>query len=380
MGAVNNAVFDFASDDNGVVYAACRRGVAKISGDNLQMLTDDRLSETANIEVHRGTGNIIVTTMFGLYVSKDGGNTWLLPDQRLKFGPFPLAQFSDGTLLVGAGKGVFTSGNGGILWDSISPRLLGSASAGLLITRSEKIFAGVSSGIIASTDKGKNWVEVPGIGWYTSSIEENKQTGAIFVGVTSALATSTTAKIFRSSNSGATWEVVNPQKGRGIDAIFADEEGTLYAGLSEVYRSLDNGTTWEQFGENTPQGPQMEAFCRVGNTLYAGDRARGIFALELPTTSTEKNPVHKNQFELLQNYPNPFNPATTISYSLQQQAEVNLAIYNVSGEKVAQLVVGVMAAGEHTVEWNAGNLPSGLYFCRMLSNGFSDTKKLILLK
>jgi flagellar hook assembly protein FlgD len=83
---------------------------------------------------------------------------------------------------------------------------------------------------------------------------------------------------------------------------------------------------------------------------------------------------------LEQNYPNPFNPVTTISYRLHSKAFVTLKVYDALGREVATLVSEVVPAGDHSVQWQADGLPSGVYFYRLQSKNTSETRKLILLK
>ena len=83
--------------------------------------------------------------------------------------------------------------------------------------------------------------------------------------------------------------------------------------------------------------------------------------------------------------PNPFNPVTTLSYGVPRETEVHLAVYNVAGRLVRTLVDGGVEAGYHTVVWDGrddAGVPtsSGVYFCRMESDGFTGTTKLVLLK
>jgi hypothetical protein len=88
-------------------------------------------------------------------------------------------------------------------------------------------------------------------------------------------------------------------------------------------------------------------------------------------------PVH---FILSQNYPNPFNPVTTIKYSIPDAGKVELSVYNSLGERVAELVNGFQNAGNYLVQFNASALASGVYFYRITSGDFIQTKKLMLLK
>ena len=96
--------------------------------------------------------------------------------------------------------------------------------------------------------------------------------------------------------------------------------------------------------------------------------------------NTTANIILPKNFGLLQNYPNPFNPVTTIRYELPIQTEVKLAIYNIMGQEMAELVNGKLAAGEYEIIWNAGNLPSGIYFYRLETTRKQITKKLVVLK
>ncbi len=80
------------------------------------------------------------------------------------------------------------------------------------------------------------------------------------------------------------------------------------------------------------------------------------------------------------NYPNPFNPQTTIGFYLPKAAEIALQVYDGNGRIVARLSEGRLAAGEHTVAFNASGLPSGVYFYRLSGNGVNLTRKMLLLK
>ncbi|MBE0569975.1 MAG: T9SS type A sorting domain-containing protein [Ignavibacteriaceae bacterium] len=90
--------------------------------------------------------------------------------------------------------------------------------------------------------------------------------------------------------------------------------------------------------------------------------------------------IAPQDFALYQNYPNPFNPVTTIKYNLPLKSQVELIIYNSLGETIRQLVNEEKEAGYHKVEFNATNLPSGVYFYRLKAGNFVETKKMLLLK
>ena len=98
--------------------------------------------------------------------------------------------------------------------------------------------------------------------------------------------------------------------------------------------------------------------------------------LSVPNTP-EKNP---SKCILFQNYPNPFNSSTMITYSIEQPSWVNLAIYDLLGQNVDTLVSSKLKPGEYTFLYRPLNLSSGVYLCRLESDTFAETKKLIYLK
>jgi hypothetical protein len=87
-----------------------------------------------------------------------------------------------------------------------------------------------------------------------------------------------------------------------------------------------------------------------------------------------------DSYRLLQNYPNPFNPTTAITYQLPRSSHVLLRIYDSLGRRVSTLVNRDQSAGTYTVDFNAGRLPSGLYFYRINAGSFTATRKMIMIE
>jgi len=85
-------------------------------------------------------------------------------------------------------------------------------------------------------------------------------------------------------------------------------------------------------------------------------------------------------YALNQNYPNPFNPITNIQFTIPEQADVKLRIYNVLGRQVDVLVNETLPIGHHQILWNPRNLSSGVYFYKLEAGSFIKTRKMILLK
>lgn len=93
-----------------------------------------------------------------------------------------------------------------------------------------------------------------------------------------------------------------------------------------------------------------------------------------------KNDDNEESYFKLKNYPNPFNAETNISYVLKNSSHVKITVYDRLGREVAVLVDGSQTEGEHTVSFNASNLPSGIYFYRLKTSEKIEVKKMVLAK
>jgi len=115
--------------------------------------------------------------------------------------------------------------------------------------------------------------------------------------------------------------------------------------------------------------------------MFAGTWGNGVFRSLGSTTSVREVAGQlPSSFSLAQNYPNPFNPGTVIEFALPQPSDITLVIYNLRGEEVRRLIEGQKPAGNYQVTWDASNVASGIYFYRLQSGDFVQTRKMVLLK
>jgi len=119
----------------------------------------------------------------------------------------------------------------------------------------------------------------------------------------------------------------------------------------------------------------------VFTTSMTGDFTFGNSVI---TDVADKNNIIKS-YKLYQNYPNPFNPSTVIGYTIPEESQVRIDIFNAIGQRVTTLVNGMKMSGNYEIRWNAANLSSGVYFYSIKSTGnsgkdFFSVKKMILLK
>jgi endo-1,4-beta-xylanase len=113
---------------------------------------------------------------------------------------------------------------------------------------------------------------------------------------------------------------------------------------------------------------------------WGGSSGNANITVSVGTSSVESQLIIPEGYALEQNYPNPFNPTTTINYSIPQPCFVSIKVYNVLGKEVAEIVKGNKSAGNYSVEFDASKLVSGIYYYRLQSGNFSETKKLIFIK
>jgi len=153
----------------------------------------------------------------------------------------------------------------------------------------------------------------------------------------------------------------------------------LVPGSQSLELSTDGGSTWNKISSVPIAGVMRYSWlapkinsnkCLVkicnGVTGKEYDRSNSYFSIVTPT--------------LLKNYPNPFNPTTRISFSLERNAYTTLRVYNTIGQQVTELVNRELKAGMYEYEFNAQNLPSGVYLYNLTVDGKSQINKMMLLK
>jgi subtilisin family serine protease len=115
-------------------------------------------------------------------------------------------------------------------------------------------------------------------------------------------------------------------------------------------------------------------------TDNSGSEAEYSENVSVTVLTSSEDLSNPNVYSLAQNYPNPFNPSTLIQYSIAEPGNVTLEVYNMLGQKVAQLVNGTQNAGAHTVQFDASALSSGVYIYQLKAGNYLETRKMMLIK
>lgn len=143
---------------------------------------------------------------------------------------------------------------------------------------------------------------------------------------------------------------------------------------------VGGSSIWESQCVAAPSVIYKDSIFHMWYTGWGGGQATNIgYAIsKIDTTLYEKRGLLN--FNLSQNYPNPFNPLTQITFSIPEVSDVRLKIYDVLGREVVTLLDDKKGPGEYTLKWSADGYSSGIYFCRMSSGRFLQTRKMILVR
>jgi hypothetical protein len=146
-------------------------------------------------------------------------------------------------------------------------------------------------------------------------------------------------------------------------------------------------SNWIQIGfvQGNNTTTEVKSYHFIDNSLSSGKYYYRLKQVDFDGTFEYSNVIEINinilsEFTLNQNYPNPFNPFTKISFSVPHNSEVKLMVFNSLGEKVTELVNEFKPAGNYEIDFNATELPSGVYLYRLEAAGFSAIKKMSLIK
>ncbi len=148
---------------------------------------------------------------------------------------------------------------------------------------------------------------------------------------------------------------------------------------------IDEGYTNQNGEFSLPDGLLYGIEYSIASVKSGYTTSLGKFTPSLTTDIDEENDILPGTFTLYQNYPNPFNPTTLIEFDIPVKTIVEINIYNSLGQNIVTLMNDQVQAGSHTIEWNGNNknnsaVSSGIYFYKLTSEDYTDTKRMILLR
>jgi ligand-binding sensor domain-containing protein len=387
LGLPNNYVSSISIDGSGNKWIGTSSGLAKFDGTNWTTYTISNSGLPSNDLTSifiDGSGNKWIGTSSGL--AKFDGTNWTvynssnsgLPDNYV----ISIAIDSSGKKWIGTYAGLAKfDGTNWTTYTTSNSGLPGNYIFSIATDNSNNKWIGTDGGL--GKFNGTTWTVYnssnSGLPYnYVTSItidsSNNKWIGT-YAGLTKFDGTNWT--VYNSSNSGLPDNYIQPI---AIDGSGNKWIGT-YAGLTKFDGT--NWTTYTTSNSGLPSNYVISIATDSSGKKWIGTDGGGLAVYKEGGVTSVKEITNKNTpetFALFQNYPNPFNPSTNISFNLPAKSFVSLKVYDLLGREVAALAAQTMSAGTHALQWNAGKMPSGVYFYRLKAGTFTQTKKLVLLK
>lgn len=208
-------------------------------------------------------------------------------------------------------------------------------------------------------------------------------------------------KVFHSTNSTPIWtfsgagdEISNVSFSKSGNILSASSYGSIGNSTSDLYIFKTFSGNVPLYMLSTPGSLYWTHTSDDGTTVTSGGKAIHARSFgnggnyynilvdtnDVPVSITHNSGETPGSYKLHQNYPNPFNPSTEIKFDIPKSTNVVLTVYNGLGQEVGQLVKRELTAGSYSFNFNATGFPSGLYFYKLQTDGFTETKKMILIK
>jgi photosystem II stability/assembly factor-like uncharacterized protein len=239
--------------------------------------------------------------------------------------------------------------------------------------------AGKYGVVVGTTDGGLHWVQKP-----STLVTQRTLLSVYFPSDSVGFAVGQGGVIIRTINAGATWDTLASGTKRSLfSVLFTDTQNGWATGEQGMILMTSNGgVTWTKQPSGTRSYMYASARTPSGTGWTVGRSATilkySAGPLNVPAASPEVPRILS-----FTNFPNPFNPRTTISFDLEKAAVLSIKIYNILGQEVALLADRQeFSAGNHVLEFDAGKISSGLYFCRIsLPDGkYQAARKMLYLK
>lgn len=331
----------------------------------------------------------------GLFKTTNGGVNWInvltTGNNNGSFSGLAFTKINGNLFGLAIAEKVYRSSNTGANWIELSAGVTGVSNAqnSLMIVDNEFYGFGLNNGaarIRLTTNNSATWTtqQINVSGNYTSAIafHSNKLYG---VGATST----SLPMISRTTDGGTSWNSVNIGSGVTGTCYFVWVPGTpvvyILGSNGGIKRSTDNAVTWVTTPTPGVTNLTHFDFFQSGNVVYGYAVSSNGDVIKLADTLNVLTGINGNQnipgvFAIAQNYPNPFNPVTNIKYSVPQNTFVRITVFDVLGREVSAPVNEFKTAGSYELSFNASELGSGIYYYRINADGFTDTKKMILVK
>ena len=323
----------------------------------------------------------IGTNSGGLYKSSNMGETWENANNGIASTTTirDINRFGNKYFAASSNAGIYVSDNG-VDWQQNNSGITGLVATCLLNTGSD-LFCGVLQRVYKYDQANFVWIRTSN-GLPNSSVNSLAYFSDNLNSYLAAGLYSSVSEFAISNDYGLNWVVADDALPNvPVYTVIAVNNVLLLGNDYGVYISHDKGNNWSDFSQGFT-GASYATFLTKGLNdifvLYKG----GVWKRNLSdfVTSVEENHNNILSYSLNQNYPNPFNPSTTISFSLQVNGFVSLKVFDSLGKEVSTLLNEEKEAGSYSINFDANNLSSGVYYYKLTTGNFTQTKKMVLIR
>jgi len=324
-----------------------------------------------------------------LYRTINAGASWNIVKQQSggKFNALNFIDQNTGILIgdpVGGRWSIWKTVNGGVNWDSTGCYLQQNGSekgfANSLWASGNNIWFGTDNFRIYNTNNYS-------MNWQIQSTGTEKNSATLWFDFDFNIGLSGNVNLLRTINNGNTWNVESLPGNGNVVSVSGSAHSRFNWAIradNKIYLNPHNTNTWE-LDYTAPNGNYtyitIERNGYFSGAVFAlrdnGGISRTYFlSLGINTISTNL----PEKFKLYQNYPNPFNPVTKIRFEIPETGNVNLKVFDITGKEIEALVNSKLSHGVFEADFDASMLNSGVYFYRLKTEKFTETKKMILVK
>lgn len=359
-----------------------------IGGSSILLISEDQGANWRRVNIPSGIGfagmtfpdsvnGWILDDSARIFHTVDRGKSWAVQSTGMNSGLKSIV-FTDSLFgcTVGNNGTILRTTNGGNAWSPATKPASQHLFDVYFVDRDHGWGVGAGGTIIRASQSGTVWtIQTCPVSSALRSVSFSDTSNGTIVGDLGV--------VLRTTNGGGTWvqqPINNLLNYRGVKRLGSN--GWFAGDSGRVYSSTDNGAEWKQQKTNTSSALNSVDFITASTGSIVGEGLIVLITKNGGVSSVygDRSEYHPNSFTLENNYPNPFNPTTRIGFTLKVSGFTTLKIYDALGREVSVPVNEHRESGRYSIDFDASKMASGIYFYKLTSGSFTQTKKMLMVK